>query len=342
MKYRCSIGKSGFYRVEAEHIINLIRKALEIPIYIELVVNGTDCHHIIDVIPEEATYDKSFLLIYTSGTTGTAKPVKIDIVAALHNKKGHGSPTERWLLTYEPWRWAGISVMLHVIKHNATLVIPENNQSLDISACLNDVTHVSFTPSLFKKILMSSSRTVWENIQHVTFGGEYVTQPILDLAGKSFPGARISHVYATTETGDICAVSDGREGYPPEKMRNCLIRNDGVLVVDGIPTNDIWRIEQGRYKFVGRMDDIINVGGAKVSLIEVEQCIEAHEKITNARCYAIASPLLGHGVGVEYTGDITKHELKNYLKSRLPRHSIPIQFKPVDFIALTSAGKKKR
>src|SRR6201999_943302 len=93
------------------------------------------------------------------------------------------------------------------------------------------VTHISGTPSHWRKLLMSGA-TANFSPRYVRLSGEIADQAVLDGLARAFPHASIGHAYASTEAGVGFAVDDGREGFPSELIgRN----RDGVemKVVDG-------------------------------------------------------------------------------------------------------------
>ena len=182
--------------------------------------------------------------IATSGTTGQPTVHVVNLRAALE-KKRPGSNRDRWLLTYSPQRWAGVSVVLHVMKSNSTLIIPDSLALGDILAAgtKHRATHIGLTPSLLKSLLLADGAGTLESwrIRQVTFGGEAVRQSVLDLAASLWPGARITHVYASTEQGDICAVSDGLAGVPAYKFSSYHL-SAGELLINGQSTGDLWEL----------------------------------------------------------------------------------------------------
>jgi acyl-CoA synthetase (AMP-forming)/AMP-acid ligase II len=284
------------------------------------------------------------LPLLTSGTTGASKTILRDLAAALLKKKA-GQPAELWLLTYSPDRWAGVSVILHVMKAGATLCVPGSLAFDDIIAAAHKqgITHLSLTPSMFRNLLMHEGTTPLRGIpvQQLTFGGEAATQSVLDLARKTWPTARISHVYAATELGDICSVSDGLEGVPTGKFDRFSFTGDGELVVEGHSTGDIWEKRGERYFFIGRVQEIINVGGNKVSPVAVEEfAIRCGARF--ARAFAIPSPLLGALVGLEYVGDLDRTELQKSFRQQFPKYMCPAQITQVEEIQLSAAGKTRR
>jgi acyl-CoA synthetase (AMP-forming)/AMP-acid ligase II len=299
------------------------------------------------VAASEETCLESRITLYTSGTTGVPKPVchrLLDVIAG----KRVGESAGRWLLTFAPFRWAGISVLLHAIKADAEIVVPCSLNPKDIvqAGIQERATHASMTPSLFRKLQLAVSNDDLKSLPfvQVTFGGEAASQSVLSAASKMWPGARISHVYAATEFGDICSISDRLAGVPEAKFQSERFRfeADGELVIDGRHTGDFWALRAGRYHFVGRLEELINVGGAKVSPLEVENAALSIPGIDEARAYGAASPLLGQVVVLDYCGATLEAELQAKLRTLLPKVARPVSIHRVDDIKLTSAGKTDR
>lgn len=293
---------------------------------------------------QSALREKRHLVIRTSGTTGVPKEVPVDVVSALERKRP-GLQDERWLLTYSAQRWAGISVVLHAIKSDCILCVPESLSfsHLLAAATVLSPTHLSCTPSMFRNLVSHDSAGVLRGVPfvQVTFGGEAATQSVLDLARSVWPRARISHVYASTELGDICAVSDGLEGVPRHKFEAFAFTEDGELVVRGVQTGDFWELRGERFHFVGRKEEIINVGGNKISPLAVEEFALA-QGARAARAFAVPSALMGSLVGLDYVGGPDERNLALAFRAAFPKYACPASLTRVAAIELSEAGKTKR
>lgn len=284
------------------------------------------------------------LTIFTSGTTGQPKASTKDVSALFERKRGTGVRTERWLLTYHPFRWAGISVITHALRWGSQLVVPRSLGLEEILKAAPRASRVSLTPSMFRKMMLASSETELSGFpfEQVTFGGEAATQPVLEAARRLWPKARVTHTYASTELGDICSVSDGRAGVPREKFAAYAFGPEGELLVDGQSTGDVWKLDGDRYQFVGRVEEVVNVGGAKVYLASVDKAALEVTGVRQARAFPVPSPLLGQLIALEYVGEIEPLELKKALRAKLPKISCPASVERVEEIELTQAGKVRR
>ena len=81
------------------------------------------------------------------------------------------------------------------------MVLSEPNEPIaDYVARLNarGVTHISGTPSHWRKFLMSDSASGFSP-RYVCLSGEIADQAVLDGLSRAFPEASIGHAYASTE-----------------------------------------------------------------------------------------------------------------------------------------------
>ncbi len=297
----------------------------------------------VDLVIESFQQQKPVTL-QTSGTTGPPKRFLKDLQSPFAKKRG-GNTNDVWLLTYSPKRWAGISVILHSLKFNCRLIVPETLSFKDILFALVKLepTHVGLTPSMFRNLLLNDVEKLLTKVmlKQITFGGEAATQSVLDLAKSIWHQARITHVYASTEFGDICAVSDGQEGIPIHKFDCFKFSAEGELIINDIPSGDFWERRKDRYYFLSRKEEVINVGGNKVNPLEIEEiALQAGVKL--AKVYGVKSPVMGNLVALDYVGEIDEVELKNILRQQLPKWAYPVKIKRCQQIALSAAGKMVR
>jgi acyl-CoA synthetase (AMP-forming)/AMP-acid ligase II len=335
--FRLWIGRERAFPEECERLIALLRDVARVGLVLSTAPRE-GFSWICDPGEVHCGGDAGSVTLYTSATTGPAKPVTKRWEDILASKRGRGSPEDAWLLAYSPARWAGLSVMAHALRHCSRLVVPESLSVRDVATALPRATHVSLTPSLFRKLLASGAELAAPSLRQVTFGGEAATQRVLDTARACWPAARVSHVYASTELGDVASASDGREGF--ERLPGDVLP-DGELVVAGFSTGDLWERRGDRWVFVGRRTDTIHVGGAKVSPFEVERVLNGMPGVLEARVYGAPSPLLGQIVCADYRGDAEPRQLAASLRELLPKYAVP-RLRRVDEIALTAAGKVGR
>lgn len=289
------------------------------------------------------------LITWTSGTTSAPKSISVRLAERLtrDSARVRSELKQTWLLTYDLGRWASISTLIHAWKTMSDVVIASTSDSIDLvdAAIATKVNCLGITPSLFRRWQIDfGDRLSSLDLRQLTFGGEWTSQKTLDAASEIWPKSRISHIYSTTETGDICSASDKIEGFPVDSFikGERYLDQDKVLIVNGEYTGDIWSLEGERFKFQGRMGATINVGGVNVYPSAVEDAAIGIEGVFDVYAFSIPNALLGHVVGLDYVGTIEPKLLRATLAQALPRTSIPAQVKRVDEIPLGANGKKIR
>ncbi len=189
------------------------------------------------------------------------------------------------------------------------------------------------------------------------------------------PKTRLYNTYASTETGIIATYNfnDGRcmancLGRPMPHSR-VLITPEGLIACQGdtlmsgyvgdpeltatvlrdntIFTSDVGTLdEEGMLHLSGRASDVINVGGFKVSPIEVEEVAMSNPMVSDCICISASHPVTGHALKllvVTSPGQtLDKRTLARFLADRLEPYKVPMLYEQVDTIARTYNGKLNR
>nr|WP_247670793.1 fatty acid--CoA ligase family protein [Alteromonas sp. MMG017] len=264
----------------------------------------------------------------TSGTTGTPKWIahtSASLCRAI--KQGQQHQQTRWALCYQPFRYAGLQVLLQSLLNGATLVdctTADTAKKVDIIR-REKVNAISATPTLWRQFLLSgafSDSSPPFTIEKITLGGEITDAPLLALLASQFPNAKIMHVYASTEAGVGFAVTDSQPGFPKQWLttgvngnnlkvdsedvlwikanaaQNTELKkiNNTIVEVDSegyVNTNDVVMIKDNRVYFKGRANGAINVGGQKVHPEHVEQVLLQSPLVSQALVYAKKSSIMG-------------------------------------------------
>ena len=343
MTYVFSKGAEEFAR-ESKAVVDLLRHLRSHPAH-DLTLSSEAREEgvwVCELKAADLLPGKGVLTVFTSGTTGVPKPNR-HALSRLFSKPSSGEPSDNWLLCYSPFRWAGLSVIAHTINIGASLKIPDSTTPVDLIGAIRDVTHVSLTPSLFRKLVIADVDLLSQApLRQITFGGEWAGQAVLDLCREIFPATRITHLYASSELGDVCAVSDGGAGYPREKLGEHALLSTGELVLRGHRTGDFWKEREGRLYFLGRGAEHINVGGTLIAATTVEEAALCHPAVMQAQAYPLPSPLLGQIVGLRYIGAPSVDEMRFFLRERLPKVAVPMKYEKVAEILLTESSKLAR
>lgn len=110
------------------------------------------------------------------------------------------------------------------------------------------------------------------------------------------------------------------------------------------------RRQDGTLRVLGRLEDVINVGGIRLSTAEVEQAILGMTDVAEVAAVGVAHPLLGQMVGLYAVTPVKtrreKQRLKKLITRRLieqcGRHALPRHIYFVAFLPRTFSGKLLR
>jgi acyl-coenzyme A synthetase/AMP-(fatty) acid ligase len=320
-------------------------------------------------------------LMLTSGTSGVPKIVSHSLEGLTGAIVADGparSNAAVWATFYDIRRYGGLQIFLRAIIGGGSMVLSSSGEALaDHVARLQErgVTHISGTPSHWRKLLMSGSVAGF-NPRYVRLSGEIADQPVLDGLRAAFPEASIGHAYASTEAGVGFAVNDGREGFPASllgsrdgvemkveegslcirstRAAHAYVGRSAAALTDAegfVDTGDMVELRGDRYYFVGRRGGIINIGGLKVHPEEIEAVINRQPEVRMSRAKSRRSPITGSVVVADVIlADSEDAARSNEIRARiladckasLAPHKVPAVIKFVTSLDITAAGKLAR
>ncbi len=317
-------------------------------------------------------------VMLTSGTTGVPKLVAHDLAAltGIFSRTPAGD-VQNWATFYDIRRYGGLQIFLRAIAGAGSLTLTNAGEAVDDfieRAIARRVTHISGTPSHWRRVLMSRAATRFTPA-YVRLSGEIADDSILGALKELFPNARVGHAYASTEAGVGFEVNDGQAGFPASLLgerddgfamkiedgslrirsqraaRRYLGRNAPKLRDQGgfIDTGDMIERRGERCYFIGRRGGIINVGGSKVHPEEVEAVINAQEgvrmSLVKARKNPIAGAIVVADVVLESAGpgeEIVRDAILAACRAELAPYKTPAIIRFVPKLAMTTAGKLAR
>ena len=235
-----------------------------------------------------------------------------------------------------------------------------------------------FVPATIRMILQFAPDRLASYAHKLDFiesGAAPLPQTDMKRLCELLPHTRLYNTYASTETGIIATYN-----YNDDRcMANCLgrpmphskilITPDGLIACQGdtlmsgyvgdpeltatvlrddtVFTSDVGILdEEGMLHLSGRASDVINVGGFKVSPIEVEEAAMASPMVSDCICISASHPVTGRALKllvVTPPGQkLDKRTLARYLADRLEPYKVPMLYEQVDTIARTYNGKLDR
>lgn len=275
------------------------------------------------------------------------------------------------------------SKIFPVLMQGGTLVVLDGLKDMDafLSAFDYPSSHLAtfLVPAAIRMLLQFDSERLSHLAHKIDFietGAAAISLADMQRLCHLLPNTRLFNTYASTETGILCTYNfnDGGECIPgcvgrpmlhahvfitPEGQIACQgptlmtgYRGDEKLTQqvlrDGIfYTADNGSIDHlGRLHILGRRDDIINVGGYKVSPYQVEEAALAFPAVADCVCIPIPHPLTGQALKLlvvpSTDTEYSAKALALFLKSRLETYQVPLFYQSVDKIERTHNGKINR
>jgi acyl-CoA synthetase (AMP-forming)/AMP-acid ligase II len=174
------------------------------------------------------------------------------------------------------------------------------------------------------------------------------------------PGRRRPGSVGVATGSDVAVERDGRVERAPGVEGELLIsgpnvmtgywadQDPGATFVDGwLRTGDLGHVDAAGYVWItGRLKDIINRGGEKISPSEVDATLLGHPDVVDCATFGAPDALLGedvHAAVVLRAGHTTTpEEIRGYARGRLTPSKVPKRVLVVDALPRTPQGKLRR
>ncbi|MCP3405770.1 non-ribosomal peptide synthetase [Bradyrhizobium sp. CCGB01] len=157
---------------------------------------------------------------------------------------------------------------------------------------------------------------------------------IMDEAGR---------MLASGEHGEIMlrGPNMSRGYYNDEAATRAAFRNGWFR------TGDLGYLDADGYLFiVGRIKDVINRGGQKISPLEVEEILLSHPAVLEAGVFAVPHQKLGENVAavvvLRPNSEATSDQLRQFARKRLAAYKVPSLIRSVAALPKGASGKVKR
>ena len=130
-------------------------------------------------------------------------------------------------------------------------------------------------------------------------------------------------------------------------MKRNLLVNKNSFVNGWFRTGDQGYFDDDGYlKISGRLKEIINKGGEKISPLEVDNILMDHPSIDQAVCFGYEDKMLGENIAsaiiIKDGMECSENDVLNYAEKKLAKFKIPKKIFFVDEIPKGATGKLQR
>ena len=305
---------------------------------------------------EEWNNDSEYVEVKTSGSTGEPKRMLVEKQRMLNSaritcdflglKAGDTA-----LLCMSTDYIAGKMMVVRSIERGLKLITVEpSGHPLAHNYQLSKLDFAAMVPmQVYNSLQVPEERERLMQIRHLIIGGGAIDDA-LAAALKDFPH-HVWSTYGMTETLSHIALrrlngpdaSDWYTPFPSVKVSlnadDCLVIEAPLVCAERLVTNDIAELSEGRFRILGRKDNVICSGGIKIQIETVERQLRPH---LQAPFLITKRPDTKFGEVVVLLTEGTVEEARQVCAQVLPKYHQPKAYLHVDKIPLTETGKPAR
>lgn len=315
------------------------------------------------------------LILFSSGSTGRPKVMihNADSLLAPFQKKRVRKLRILIFLLFD--HIGGLNTLFNGLASGAVIVIPQSRDASEVASAIaqHRVNLLPASPTFLNLLLISGAAQKHDlsSLRFVTYGTEPMPESLLIRLKTELPKVALIQTFGTSETGisqTTTRASDSTEirfedGETETKIVNGELWLRSKSQILGYLNHDMSRfteegwfrtgdlveeMDSGYLKIVGRREDLINVGGEKVTPSEVESVLLEITEIKDCMVYAETNEITGQNVAAEIVTDGSveqrslKRSIKQHCRQRLAAYKIPVRIRFTDTTTFSNRFKKMR
>jgi O-succinylbenzoic acid--CoA ligase len=298
----------------------------------------------ISILDDYAAQGK--LVVTTSGSSGKPKSYTwskdlVEWSVKSTQKALNLKEEERAVCCLSLTKTGGLMVLLrgYLLNWDVLLLEPVSNPLLNFPF-QKPYHFISLVPLQCSKILEDpSSAAVLNSFDHVLLGGAKMSKALSrEIRSSLQNGVQVWQGYGMTETASHVALRSAQDSLRlnefnilPE-VQIAADENQHVSILlppfeFWLKTNDLGKVDADIFTFLGRQDDVVNSGGVKLNMLDIEQKLENSERLPahSFFLYKEADPYLGEKLilvcdsGVEVSEQVLENIRPGLEKYEVPR-----------------------
>lgn len=329
-------------------------------------VDEPSSHPLFQQLKEQGS---SGLILFSSGTSGAPKAMVQDFgkLLATYESRRESDLAMLALLGFD--HIGGINTLLNTLAAGSLLAVPASRSPADVAATIarHRVAILPASPTFLNLLLTAGLTGELASLRVITYGTEPMPESLLARLKTAFPRVRFIQTFGTSETGitrtespepgstflrfedpnlEWKVIDDELWLRSRTQIAGYLNASNERFTADGwFRTGD--KVEQGpdgTLRILGRMGEMINVGGEKLMPAEVEAIVLGVAGVADCRVRGEPHPLTGQTVVVDVVStqadqEALRSEIRTACRQRLARHKIPTR---VTFVPSVSGERLKK
>ena len=329
-------------------------------------VDEPSSHPLFQQLRDQGT---SGLILFSSGTSGAPKAMVQDfgkLLASYESRRESGLAMLA-LLGFD--HIGGLNTLFNTLAAGSLLAVPPSRSPADVAETVARyrVAILPASPTFLNLLLAADVAGNLASLRVITYGTEPMPESLLARLKAAFPRVRFIQTFGTSETGitrtespeagstflrfedphlEWKVIDDELWLRSDTQIAGYLNASNERFTADGwFRTGD--KVEQGpngTIRILGRMGEMINVGGEKLMPAEVESIVLCVVGVADCRVRGEAHPLTGQTVAVDVVSFTTDQEalrsaIRIACRKHLARHKIPTR---VTFVPSVSGERMKK
>jgi acyl-CoA synthetase (AMP-forming)/AMP-acid ligase II len=309
------------------------------------------------------------LILFSSATSGAPKAMVQDFGKLLASYESRRESDLGMLALLGFDHIGGLNTLLNTLAAGSLLAVPPSRSPADVAATVarHKVAILPASPTFLNLLLTAGLTEELSSLRVITYGTEPMPESLLVRLKAAFPRVRFIQTFGTSETGIA------RTGSP--EAGSTFLRFEDPNLEWKVVGDELWlrsrtqvagylnacnesftadgwfrtgdKVEQGpngAMRILGRMGEMINVGGEKLMPAEVESVVLGIAGVADCRVRGEPHPLTGQTVVVDVVTSLADHEalrsaIRTACRGRLARHKIPTR---VTFVSSVSGERMKK
>ena len=309
------------------------------------------------------------LILFSSGTSGAPKAMVHDFGKLLVSYESRRESDLAMLALLGFDHIGGLNTLFNTLAAGSLLAVPASRSPADVAATIarHHVAILPASPTFLNLLLTSGLVGDLASLRVITYGTEPMPESLLARLKSAFPQARFIQTFGTSETGIVRTLSPESDStylrFEDPKLEWKVVDDElwlrshtqiaGYLNASNERfTEDGWfrtgdKVEQGpdgTLRVLGRIGEMINVGGEKLMPAEVESVVLSVPGVADCRARGEPNALTGQTVVVDVVASVADHEalrsaIRSACRARLARHKTPTR---VTFVSSVSGERMKK